>query len=82
MSVATPLLRFTAVGSPAPMVKLTTPEGVPIPLGLLPTVAVKVTVWPTTDGLGCESRLVVEAFLTVCSGASMARLGPKLASPP
>lgn len=48
--------------------KETFPVGVPTPGAATVTVAVKVTVHPTSDGLGATANaLVVEAGLTVCS---------------
>ena len=43
------------------------PEGVPAPGLLTVTVAVKVTVWPKTEGLTSDdTAVVVLALLTVC----------------
>ena len=49
-----------------PSRKLTLPAGLPAPGAVTDTVAVKVTLWPKTDGLADEVRLVlVLALLTV-----------------
>src|ERR1700694_5898392 len=64
-----------------PSWKVTVPVGVPAPGGLAVTVAVKVTVWPTTDGLADElTEVVVASWPTVwVSGGEV--LVRKLASP-
>ncbi len=63
-SVATPL-RFTlpVPSVVAPSKNVTVPEGVPAPGALTDTVAVKVTLWPKTDGLGADVTLVVVSAL-------------------
>ena len=49
------------------MVKITVPVGVPAPGATALTVAVKVTVWPDTEGFNEELTVVVVlALLTVC----------------
>src|SRR6266446_9539513 len=49
-----------------PTLKLTVPVGMPDPLPVTLTVAVKVTGWPNTDGLIEEATVVlVEALFTV-----------------
>ena len=58
-SLAIPLLKLAVTGGLLPMVKLTKPEGVPDPVILELTVAVRATVWPNTEGLGLEIKLVV-----------------------
>src|ERR1043166_6171521 len=46
---------------------MTVPVGVPVPGATAATVAVRMTGWPNTDGLGDETSVVVEsALLTVC----------------
>src|SRR5712691_7427873 len=64
-----------------PSRKVTVPVGVPLPGGFAVTVAVKVTLWPTTEGLTDEpSEVVVGSWFTVwVSGAEV--LGLKVASP-
>jgi hypothetical protein len=66
---ATPFVRFPVPITAPRCSKLT------VPLGTLPnvafTVAVKVTVWPNTDGFGVEvNMVVVGALLTVCATAA------------
>src|SRR6202023_287219 len=49
-----------------PSWKVTVPVGVPAPGGLAVTVAVKVPLWPATEGLAEElSAVVVASWLTV-----------------
>src|ERR1700731_903690 len=64
-----------------PSWKVTVPVGVPAPGGFAVTVAVKVTLWPATDGLTEELRAVVVAswLMVWVSGAEV--LARKLASP-
>src|SRR5262245_54540211 len=45
----------------APSVNVTVPVGVPVAGGTAATVAVKVTVWPNTDGLTVEVTVVLLA---------------------
>src|SRR5579884_359417 len=66
----------------APSLKLTVPVGVPEPGTETLTVAVKVTDWPTTEGLADELRLVdVPAWFTVWVRVALV-LVVKLVSPP
>src|SRR5207237_5116012 len=53
-------------GAPPSITKLTLPVGVPAPVASVVTVAVKVTLWPVTDGF-CEdtSSVLVPAFWMV-----------------
>ena len=44
----------------APSLKSTVPAGIPAPVGLLVTTAVKVTAWPEHEGLADELKVVVE----------------------
>jgi hypothetical protein len=44
-----------------PSRNMTVPVGVPVPGGFTVTVAVKVTDWPKTDGLGDDVSVVVVA---------------------
>jgi hypothetical protein len=65
----------------APSRKLTAPVGVPAPGATTVTVAVNVTLWPKTDGLADEARVVVVfALLTTCETAVLV-LVLKLALP-
>ena len=64
-----------------PSWKVTVPVGVPAPGGLAVTVAVKVTLWPETEGLTEElSAVVVASWLMVWVSAAEV-LVRKLASP-
>jgi hypothetical protein len=56
-----------------PSRKVTVPVGVPEPGGFAITVAVKVTLWPETEGLADDpSEVVVGSWFTVwISGAEM-----------
>ena len=67
----------------APSVKVTVPVGVPVPGATATTVAVKVTVWANTDGLGEELTVVLlEALFTTWGLAeSLPELVRKLLSP-
>ncbi|GAA5610957.1 hypothetical protein Spla01_02104 [Streptomyces platensis] len=68
-----------SVGPPL-MTKVTVPVGVPEPGGTGATVAVKVTVCPTTDGSGDDvTVVVVEVWPTVWASVPTEEL--KLASP-
>jgi len=50
----------------APSKNVTVPDGLPAPGALAVTIAVKVTLWPNTDGFGAELTLVsVFALLTI-----------------
>ena len=65
----------------APSRKLTVLVGVPAPGAVTVTVAVKVTLWPKTDGFVPEvSTVLVEALLTTWLTAALV-LVAKLASP-
>ena len=64
-----------------PSWKVTVPVGVPEPGGLAVTVAVKVTLWPATEGLTEElSAVVVASWLMVWVSVAEV-LVRKLASP-
>jgi hypothetical protein len=67
----------------APSVKVTVPLGVPVPGATAAAVAVKVTVWPTYEGLGEELTVVLlEALFTTWGLAeSLPELVRKLLSP-
>ncbi|GAA5610955.1 hypothetical protein Spla01_02102 [Streptomyces platensis] len=84
LTVATPApsrvpLRDTVV-TPFVMTKLTVPVGTPPPGNTGPTKAVKLTVWPTTEGSGNEvTVVVVAAWLTVWVSVPTEEV--KLASP-
>jgi hypothetical protein len=84
VNVATPELRVPVPKVVTPSLKVTVPEGVPEPGAAALTVAVRVTVWPKTDGLTDEpSAVVVLSRLTVCvTGEAVLSLVSKLASPP
>lgn len=61
--------------------KVTVPNGVPLPGDVTVTVAVNVTDCPLTEGLAEDERLVlVSALLTVCDNAELV-LVLKLLSP-
>src|SRR5947208_3293164 len=66
---------------PSPTV--TVPVGVPLPGALADTVKLKLTAWPTADGLGVWPviAVVVPAAFTVCPTPAEA-LPAKFASPP
>jgi len=57
--VAEPLLRVPVPKRVAPSKKLTVPVAVPAPGETVATVAVKVTDWPTTEGLAEDVNAVV-----------------------
>src|SRR5438034_485632 len=62
--------------------KFAVPVGVPAPGAVTLTVAVKVTLWPKTDGLAeVTTVVVVESWLTTCVTAPLV-LPLKLVSPP
>src|ERR1043166_7270943 len=64
--VAVPALRLVVARAIAPSLKTTLPVGVPPAGDSGPTVAVKVTDWPKTEGLGKEVTVVaLLALLTV-----------------
>ena len=83
MKLAWPLAFRVAVPSRvAPSKKLAVPVGVPAPGATALVVAVRVTGWPNTDGLGEDATVVVvAAWLT--TGDTVGEVLPvKLASPP
>src|SRR5436190_21398445 len=65
-----------------PSLTVTVPVGVPLPGAVAATVNVKLTAWPTADGFGVWSVIVVVvlAAVTVCVTPAEV-LPPKLASP-
>jgi hypothetical protein len=65
---ATPWLRVTVPNTAPRCSKLTVPLGTALDVAV--TVAVKVTVWPSTDGFGVEVNTVVVESLTVCTRAA------------
>ena len=66
-NVAEPLLKVPVPIVAVPSLKVTPPLGTPDPGKFAETAAVKVTVWPETEGLAAElSTVVVAALLTVC----------------
>ena len=84
VKVAWPLAMVTlAARVVAPSVKVTVPLGVPAPGATAATVAVKVTAWPNTDGLGDElTVLLLEALFTTCGVTESFPVElPKLLSP-
>jgi hypothetical protein len=84
VKVAWPLAMVTlAARVVAPSVKVTVPVGVPAPGATAATVAMKVTTWPNTDGLGAELTVVLlEALFTTWGLAeSLPELVRKLLSP-
>ena len=84
VNVACPEVMVTlAARVVAPSVKVTVPLGVPAPGATAATVAMKVTVWPNTDGLGDELTVVLlEALFTTWGEAeSVPELVRKLPSP-
>src|SRR6185436_15181782 len=81
VSVATPALSVTVPNGELPSLNVIVPLGVPAPGAVAVTVAVKVTVWPKTDGFGVEASVVaVLALFTVCVPLADV-LALKLASP-
>src|SRR5215831_15148000 len=63
-----------------PSARVTWPVGVPVAGGTAATVAVKVTDWPTPDGLGVETNAVDDAPEWMpCTREELP--GPKLESP-
>lgn len=83
VNVAWPLLRMPVPMALPPSRKVTVPVGVPAPGATAETVAVKVTDWPKTEGLGDEARAIaVLALFTTCGLPVNEPLLPsKLASP-
>ena len=64
--LALPLLSETATGELLSIVKVTVPAGVPTPVAAVLTVAIKVTLAPTTEGLAVElSAVEVLGRLTI-----------------
>ena len=77
-------VRLTVARVAAPSLNVTVPVGVPAPGATAATVAVKVSDWPKTDGLGPVVRatvVVVLAWPTTCVTVLEA-LAAKLAVPP
>ena len=67
ISVALPPLSVAEPSLVVPSMKVTVPVTVPLPGATAETVAVKLTDWPKTDGLGVETTLVAElSGVTVC----------------
>ena len=62
-NVAEPPLRAFVARAVAPSLKVTVPVGVPLPGEAAPTVAVKVTDWPKTEGFWEEATAVVVPLL-------------------
>ena len=83
VNVAWPELRVLVATGIPPSLKMTVPVGVPEPGAAALAVAVKVTVWPDTDGLAEEvTAVVVLALLTVwVNGEAVLLLALKLPSP-
>jgi hypothetical protein len=81
---AVPPLKATGVPKLVPSTtNWTVPVGVPVPGETTAIVAVKVTLWPLTDGVTEDVTLVVVfALLTVWPPASEPLLATKLPSPP
>ena len=66
VKVAAPPVSVSVARVVVPSLNVTVPAGVPSPGELAVTIAVKVTDWPTTDGLADEVTAVVVAVeLTV-----------------
>jgi hypothetical protein len=79
-NVALPAVKVAAPNVAAESRNVTVPVGVPVNCGL--TVAVKVTVWPNTDGLvELVTVVALVALFTVCVMATDVLL-LKLLSPP
>jgi hypothetical protein len=77
-------VRVTVASVVAPSLKVTLPVGVPAPGATVVTVAVKVSDWPKTDGLGPVVRaiaVVVLAWFTVCVTV-LEVLAPKVLATP
>jgi len=67
IKVAVVPLSGTTKKLPLSTTNLTCPVGVPAPGAVTLMVAMKVTSWPTTDGLGEDvSAVLVPALLTIC----------------
>lgn len=80
--VATPRLRLALPIELPSARKVTLPVGVPAPAPIAVTVAVKLTDWPKTLGLGAEATpAAVKAMLTVCVSV-LDVLPLKFTSPP
>ena len=62
MKLALPPLRVPVPSVVVPSLNVTVPVGVPAPRALALTAAVKVTLWPNTEGLAEEETLVAVAF--------------------
>jgi hypothetical protein len=80
--VATPALTSTEVQiAVAPLLKVTVPVGVPLPAPPAVRVAVKVAVWPDTEGLALLANAVTElALFTTSETAALVEV-LKLLSP-
>jgi hypothetical protein len=83
VKVAEPELNVPVPRVVAPSLKVTVPEGVPLPGAVAVTVAVNVTDWPETEGLADELNAVeVLALFTVwVNGEAVLSLALKLPSP-
>lgn len=81
-NVAWPLLKLPVPKVVAPSLKVTVPVGVPVAGEVALTVAVNVTLWPTTAGFAeGETEVVVSPVLTVWLNVELV-LVLKLLSPP
>ena len=82
VKVARPPLNVLVASELVPSLNVTVPVGVPPPCPATPTVAVKVTVWPNSEGLTEDARAVaLLALFTVWVNVNEV-LVVKLASPP
>ena len=82
VKVALPLLTVTVPMEVPPSENVTVPVGMPAPGVVTAMVAVKVTLWPKTEGLAeLANVVVVAALLTTCISVLLGGLARKLASP-
>ena len=80
--VAVPPLSVPVPSVVVPSSNVTVPVGVPAPGALTVTVAVKVTLWPNTEGLAEEATLVVVASGLMVWLTAPELLPASLVSPP
>src|SRR5262245_61338271 len=80
--LARPLLSSVTVPSVVdPVWKVTVPAGIPAPDAVVVTVAVKVTVWPNTEGLAGLTATVVVVVAGVTTWVTVPELAAKVVSP-
>ena len=80
-NVATPSERVPVPSSAEPFKNSMVPEGVPAPGLTAATVAVRVTTWPATDGLGLVVSVVVDDACATVTVTAADVLVAKFVSP-